>query len=520
MCSVESVPCCTFKGELLELDKIALVKLSGSDLSVKFIEMTKNKSFVVYNEISMPIELTKDFYEDYFIKPAVVKEVVSILGVYKQLMDREGVLDAICYASSVLNEAKNNNGFLNEIAGITGLKFRVLTPEEELNYVYTSVINTFNKPKGLIVHLSDYSTSFMLYNRRNILNTLVIDYGYINAYNDAEEHDEKYAIDKLNKRIASELKSNDWITNLQEEFEVVCTGDMFRGFGAISRKASKYPVDMEHNFEFNKENFEKVYSAIKAQDIGKTTKVKGVRLELCKYLPYAFATMNAILPNINKDVFAISKTDESEGLLFNYVLPLTIEKPISDALGYSLQVINEYYDRKPNNALHVYELSMILFKQLKVLHKLGRSYIKVLRIASYLYASGLRVNNSTKEKAAFDIILNSEIYGVSHKELVLAAFVVFVRNADNFSLSDWVKYKELVTEEDLAAVKKLAVILKIAESLDVTGFGSVTDINCDILGDSVIMKTIVTLDSSLEIKNAMLNANEFRKAFKKNLEIL
>ena len=502
------------------MEKIALVKLSGSDLSVKFVEMTKNKSFVVYNEICMPVDLAKDFYDDYFIKPAVVKEVVSILQVYKQLIDREEVVDTICYTTSLLNEAKNNNGFLNEIAGITGLKFRVLSPEEELNYVYTAIINTFNKPKALIVHLSAFETSFMLYNRRNVLNTKVVNYGYINAYNDAQEHDEKYAIEKVKSTIASALKENEWITNLQEEFEVVCTGEMFEGFGEISRKASKYPVDMAHNYEFNKENFGKVYSAIMAQDLTKTTKVKGVPLELCKYLPYTFEAMNTIVPAINKDVFAVSKTNEADGLLFNYVLPLTIEKPISDTLGYSLQVINEYYDRKPNNALHVYELSMILFKQLKVLHKLGRSYIKVLRIASYLYASGLRVNYSQREKAAFDIILNSEIYGASHKEIVLAAFVVLIRDADNFSLSDWVKYRDLVTEEDLAAVKKLAVILKVAESLDVTAFGNVVDINCDILGDSVIMKTIVNADSSLEIKNAMLNANEFRKAFKKNLEIL
>jgi hypothetical protein len=51
-------------------------------------------------------------------------------------------------------------------------------------------------------------------------------------------------------------------------------------------------------------------------------------------------------------------------------------------------------------------------------------------------------------------------------------------------------------------------------------FGSVNDINCDILGDSVIMKTITSNDANLEIKHDLLNANDFKKAFNKNLEIL
>ena len=63
-------------------------------------------------------------------------------------------------------------------------------------------------------------------------------------------------------------------------------------------------------------------------------------------------------------------------------------------------------------------------------------------------------------------------------------------------------------------------ILKLAESLDITGFARITDISCDILGDSVIMKTITEENVELEIKSAMLYGSDFKKAFNKNLEIL
>ena len=75
-------------------------------------------------------------------------------------------------------------------------------------------------------------------------------------------------------------------------------------------------------------------------------------------------------------------------------------------------------------------------------------------------------------------------------------------------------------EEDLAAVMKLSVILRIAESLDRSMSGGRKSINCDVLGDSVIMKTEAEGDCTLEIKDALGALGEFKRAFKKNLEIL
>ena len=112
------------------------------------------------------------------------------------------------------------------------------------------------------------------------------------------------------------------------------------------------------------------------------------------------------------------------------------------------------------------------------------------------------------------------MYGVTHNEIIMAAFVALSKNNDNFNLSEWVRYKEYLTDEDLIAVKKLSVILKVAESLDLTGFGNVVDISCDILGDSVIMKTIVNANADFEISCAMLCCADFKKAFSKNLEVL
>ena len=103
---------------------------------------------------------------------------------------------------------------------------------------------------------------------------------------------------------------------------------------------------------------------------------------------------------------------------------------------------------------------------------------------------------------------------------MLAAFVAANNSMEDVNLSEWQKYKDLVTEDDLEAVRKMGIMLRIADALDRSMGSIVKSINCDILGDSVIMKTEVEGDAALEINSALNIGGDFRKVFKKNLEIL
>ena len=165
-------------------------------------------------------------------------------------------------------------------------------------------------------------------------------------------------------------------------------------------------------------------------------------------------------------------------------------------------------------------MSIILFKQLKVMHKLPRYYIKPLRIAGYLYNTGTRINYNQYEKYGFDTILYSGITGVSHRELLIGAFVCVCQNMDNFSLNDWIKYKDILTDEDLDAVRKLGIIVKLASALNASKKVVITDVVCDILGDSIIMKTVVNGDPTFEIMEGMKVAPDYKKVFKKSLQII
>ena len=82
------------------------------------------------------------------------------------------------------------------------------------------------------------------------------------------------------------------------------------------------------------------------------------------------------------------------------------------------------------------------------------------------------------------------------------------------------KYKDILTEEDLDAVRKLGIIVKLAVALNASRKPVIQDIVCDILGDSIIMKTVIDGDATYEIIEGMKVAQDYKKVYKKSLQII
>ena len=206
--------------------------------------------------------------------------------------------------------------------------------------------------------------------------------------------------------------------------------------------------------------------------------------------------------------------------MLRYAYPTIAEKPISDILGHSIYTLLHHFNMNIQHAEHVFDLSMQLFKQVKVIHKLPRPYVKILRVASMLHDIGSSMKFYDHHKHSMYMILNSNLYGIPQKDLIMAALVAGLHYKDGLEQLDVQKYLDLLNEEEIIAVRKLGVIVRIAECFDRSCGGAIVGISCDVLGDSVILKTKSQGDCTLEIKDALTALGDFKRAFKKNLEIL
>ncbi len=504
------------------MEKIGIIDLGSNTARLVIVDMFTDGHYMVVDELKESVRLGQDMDRDGFLKPQRIAETIKTLKMFKKLCDASGVERIIAVGTAAVRRAKNQRSFLDEIQVSCNITIRVLSEEEEAILVYRGVINSMDIPKGLILEIGGGSTKIVYYNRRNLLNYASLPFGAVTLtdlfLNDPTPQEAAAHIEEF---FAEQLKKLPWLSEINmDEVQMIGVGGSFRNLFKINKLVRKYPLDNAHNYKMQAEDFASVYEMLRALDVDKRKKIKGLSPSRADIMPAAMAIVQSFVKHMNVRQFTISASGLREGLMINQALPITQEKPISDVLSYSLETLVKYAGRDTKHVEHVVQLSIQLFKQLRVLHKFNRQYLKILKIAASLHDLGERVRYYMHAKHSWYMGLNSAIYGATHREIVLASFVACCHNREDIVLSEWQKYKDIVLEEDLDAVKKLGVLLRIAESLDRTRCGMVTGLNCDVLGDSVIMKTEVVGDATLEIRDAEKSNTEFKRAFRKNLEIL
>ncbi len=501
------------------MDRFAVFELGVNGINLTIFKCTQNGFFTTEQKICEPVKLAQDMQRDGYIKPARIQEVIGILKNLRKIIDTQKIEATICYANPIIGTARNQIAFLDEVYKTVSLYFKVMTKEEQISALHSAIIYSFSMGRGIIMQVGDYSTELVKFNRRVVTASVTLPYGASNILERVSGENMAAKMDKVVEFLTREFKKCDFLYKLEDDCEFFGVGEIFEVLATLSKKATRYPLDVTHNYEVTTESFQNIYNLVRTLDIDKSKKLKGISEKRSDIVAIGLAFVKVAYNEFVRNCVKVSTNGEMYGIVAKNLLAQTGEKPLLDILGYSLSSINEFYPTSINIDSN-YSLAIILYKQLKVLHKLTRPYVKVLRIAASMCMAGKRISYENYIKNNFNVIVNSNIYGASHKDIVLAGFVASSQNIDDFSLNEWVRYKDIVSDEDLDAVKKLAIIIKMATMLNITNSNSVKDISCDVLGDTVILKTEVDKDATLEISQAMSIAGDFKKVYGKNLQIL
>jgi len=507
------------------MEKIAIIDLGSNSARLVIANIIDGGYFMVVDELKEPVRLAQDMEIDGFLRPLRMAQTIKTLRTFRSLYESHNVDKVFAYATAAVRRAKNQKAFIDEVQTACGVKLTVISQEEEATFVYQGVINSMDIPKGLIIDIGGGSVKMIYYNRRVMIAQDTLPFGAVTLTEKFANysHPEERAL-AIEAYVTEHINKLPWLADLDPETQLIGVGGSIRNLGKISRRIKKYPLEMAHNYRVPFDEFDTIYDTIKPLDLDKTARIKGLSSARADIFPAALSVIEAIksyrYDNVELKELVISGAGLREGAMFRYAAPSVAEKPISDTLGHSIYTLLHHFNMNIDHAEHVFDISMQLFRQLKVLHKLPRPFVKVLRVASMLHDVGSSFKFYDHHKHSMYIILNSNLYGIPQKDLVLAAFVAGLHYRDGLESLDIAKFRSMLSEDDIDAAKKLGVIVRIAECFDRSCGGLITGLSCDVLGDSVIMKTKTVGDCTLEIKDAMEAMPEFRRAFRKNLEIL
>jgi exopolyphosphatase/guanosine-5'-triphosphate,3'-diphosphate pyrophosphatase len=196
------------------------------------------------------------------------------------------------------------------------------------------------------------------------------------------------------------------------------------------------------------------------------------------------------------DHILITDTNLRDGLLNDMAVHGTTSDEFDNQIIRSAIDLGRKFDFDEPHAKHVADLSRILFRELKSEHQLEPRYEVILVAAALLHEIGMFVSSRSFHKHTMYLIVNSELFGLSEKDVLSVSLVS--RYHRRASPKPTHQGYATLNREDRIAVTKMAALLRVADALDHSHSQRVHEMTCEIEENRLVIAIPDVEDLSLE----------------------
>lgn len=499
------------------MHKLGIIYIGTNSIKLVLSEIDDNGYFHIIDELTSTVRLCYDLIDGEKITEDRIDETLTTLKSFKSLCSVSGVKEIITVATEVFRLATNKDYIIQKIKTDVDLDIRVLSNEEEIYYNYLGVINSIYFDNSLLVSICGSSTHFVWIVNNQIKESVSIPLGSVNlSYQfNLQNRINKDDLDLAKTIIDNSLASYPWLK--EDNFDsIIVVGGTVRTVAKIDRVRKRYPFEITHNYIMNDYDVNDVYNLVKSKDLKLRKSLEGLSFDRADIIVGGTLLLQRIINLVHNSKIIVSGRGLREGLLYEHINNNC--KPILDILDYSIYGVLENLNINKSHAEHVYSLTCKLFEGLKPIHKLTNEYDHVIKTASLLHDCGTSIDYYNHHRHSFYIIINAYLNGLTHRELLLSAAVAASHRNNHYHLP-MPQFCGLINKLDINVIDKLGVILKLAEGLDRSLEGAVTDLEVIITDEVVTIMVTSDLDLDLEINQALRCANKFNEVYLRTLKI-
>lgn len=496
---------------------LGIIDIGSNSVRLVIAEIQQNGGYKIINDMKKSLRLGQDVELYGFISEEKIKGTIEALKSFKELCDYMKVEDIITVATEAIRKASNKDVILDRISKEIKISIKVLKGEEEAYLDGKAVLSSFYVRKSLVIDIGGASTELTLLEDNKISEFTCVPFGSINLTH-------RYGLEDIivpNKEIelshflCEEFSKIPWLQNTAIE-NIIAIGGSARNLGRIDRKKMRYPLDISSGYTFSNIDLTQMYNMLKSKNLKQRHKVDGISHDRADIIVASTAILKTLTEISGVKNITVSGKGLREGILCEYIEANIC--PIGDILNFSLNSILDDHNMDKNHAYNVYGLTKVLFEALKPLHGLNDDFNRVLKTASILHDAGISIRYYDHHKHSFYIILNSPINGLSHKELIMSAYIAAYHRNNSFEINI-LPFTGIINRMDLENIEKLSILLRISESLDKNMMGAIKIHQCIVTDSSVTIILDTTKDVYLEIESALKCKERFYEIFKRDLII-
>ncbi|MFZ5351558.1 MAG: HD domain-containing protein [Bacillota bacterium] len=479
---------------------IAAIDVGSNTIRMKIAEIKSNGKIAVFEDLRQPINLGRDTFSMGIIETETIQKTCEILKDYKRFMKEYKIKTYKAVSTSAVREAENRDYILDQIKVKTGLDIDVINNAQERFLTY----------KGISDKIDDYTR----YRKEGML---IVDIGsggveaslYKNGYLNFTEN---IKVGSLRLReILHDLERK--TLNFPEIMEEFVESKIYLLLPRIKRYNIKHFVGLGGEIKIismlcnnkagdvvkiNKSALDELYMKLKSMTTQSIMHGFGISPERAEVLLPSVIVFRKFLEATDTEVILSPLVSLRDGLISDIVDTKFKSKRktefVEDIIS-SSRCLAEKYEYDEAHARHVEKISLELFDNTTSLHGMGDKERFYLQMASVLHDIGKFISHNNHSLNSYNIIQNSNIIGLSERDLKIIAKVVKYHSEDspgnheaNYRMMDYA---------DRLIVSKLCAILKLADSLDISHKQYVKNLSVE-LDEDLLVKISTDKDITLE----------------------
>ncbi|PQL18844.1 exopolyphosphatase [Veillonella denticariosi JCM 15641] len=498
------------------MKRIAFIDLGSNSVRFVIYEISDTGSYRLIYQEKESVRLSENMWGTHELTPAAMERSLESLKAFVHMAEAMGVDTIKAVATAAVRLAKNGDTFIKIVKDETGLDLECIAGEEEARLGFLGVINTIGLKDFIVFDLGGASTEITLVRNRRIVKAVSLPIGALTltgTYQKGDEYTSK-ELDKMSKAIKKIIKEHAWLRNIK--LPLLGIGGTARNIAKMDQRKLSYPITKLHNYEIPYHRFYEILQEVVSKPLAERKKINGLSTDRADIIIAGMTIVDELFNYVNTKTLVVGGCGLREGLFYDYYGQhyLGGNPIIEDILVHSAEnVLLGMTKHEFVHANYICGLAMKLYDMLQPLHRADRNVRRCLMVASLLHDIGKRVNYYSHARHGCYMLVNSNLYGITHIEQAFSAFLVM--NSHGLTPKEYKNflYGKLLDQEQRLLGQKLSIILALAEALDESHEQFIKSLDVTIDKNSV--QLLVTYAKGKNISVTKSAVEKLVKAFKK-----
>ncbi|HEX8252112.1 MAG TPA: Ppx/GppA phosphatase family protein [Thermoanaerobaculia bacterium] len=493
--------------------RIAAIDVGTNSIHMVVVEQQRHGYRVIDKEKEM-VQLGRGSLEGRPLTDEAMARGVAALQRMAGIAERWQVSEVVAVATSAMREAPNGARFISAAQKASGIVVRVISGEEEADYIYRAVRSAidFHGGTALAVDIGGGSVELIVGTRDEVFLTRSEPVGALRIAQmfDLDRASAPDSVDECRKHVRKQLKKTlTAVARLGFDFSVGTSGTIV----TLSSLAAATGDGMSSGLRWlSRKRLREVIDALTPLSASERARRFAIDERRAETILAGAIVLDEIMRKLDIEQLRACDAALREGIVERVLDEVRQPPKKGDSVRRtSVLGLVDRSDVERAHAVHVARLALRIFDQTEELHRLRTGERELLEYSALLHEVGTHVSYQDHQQHSYYLISHARLRGFTTDQVAIVANVA--RYYRKTTPSDEHENFAQLSPSQQEVVRKLVAILRIADALDRGRRRAVRDVGVDAEDGTVRFRVRLRGDAEVELASAAKRAKYFGKVF-------